>query len=38
MSKIEKISNMLIMAGAGLGLTSVFFKSFFYTVDAGNLI
>jgi hypothetical protein len=35
MSKLEKISNMLIMAGAGLGLTSVFFKSFFYTVDAG---
>ena len=35
MSKIEKISNILIAAGTTLGLTSVFLNSFFYTVDAG---
>jgi hypothetical protein len=35
MSKLEKISNLLITAGAGIGLSSFFFKSFFYTVDAG---
>lgn len=38
MSKLEKFSNLMIAAGAGLGFTSFFFKSFFYTVDAGNLI
>lgn len=33
---MEKISNLLFSAGAAIVGTSLFFKSFFYTVDAGE--
>lgn len=36
MSKIEKISNLLVTAGLGLAGGSFFLKSFFFTVDAGK--
>ena len=37
MSKLEKMSNLMITVGTGLFLGSTFVKTFFYTVDAGNL-
>jgi hypothetical protein len=35
MSKIEKISNLLMFGGGSILLGNFFIRNFFYTVDAG---
>ena len=36
MSKLEKISNMLVTAGMAMAGSTFLVKNFFYTVDAGE--
>ena len=37
MSKLEKISNLLMIGGGSIILGNFFIRNFFYTVDAGYI-